>query len=79
MLGQGTFGQVVKGIHLETGEQVAIKIVKNKPAYFNQGLIEINILEMVSSRFFVLFLSTYNNYLCEYLYIFFCLSKLTLS
>ena len=48
LVGQGTFGQVVKGINIDTKEIVAIKIVKNKPAYFNQGLVEIQILEMVN-------------------------------
>eukprot|EP01116_Phalansterium_solitarium_P011157 TRINITY_DN2676_c1_g1_i3.p1 TRINITY_DN2676_c1_g1~~TRINITY_DN2676_c1_g1_i3.p1 ORF type:complete len:784 (-),score=185.19 TRINITY_DN2676_c1_g1_i3:137-2488(-) len=51
MLGQGTFGQVVKCIDIHTNDHVAIKIVKNKPAYFNQGLIEISILEMLNHQF----------------------------
>jgi dual specificity protein kinase YAK1 len=50
MLGKGTFGQVVKCLDLETGEHVAVKIVKNLPAYHNQGLVEVRILELVRCR-----------------------------
>jgi len=50
MLGQGTFGQVVKARNIYTKELVAIKVVKNKPAYFNQGLVEIQILEMLNHQ-----------------------------
>ena len=48
MLGAGTFGQVVKCCNLRTNEHVAVKIVKNKPAYYNQSLMEVAILELVS-------------------------------
>jgi hypothetical protein len=34
-------------MNLHTKELVAIKVVKNKAAYFNQGLLEIQLLEMV--------------------------------
>eukprot|EP01114_Cavostelium_apophysatum_P012643 TRINITY_DN2881_c0_g1_i3.p1 TRINITY_DN2881_c0_g1~~TRINITY_DN2881_c0_g1_i3.p1 ORF type:complete len:952 (-),score=200.28 TRINITY_DN2881_c0_g1_i3:750-3605(-) len=51
MLGQGTFGQVVKSVNIDTKDLVAIKIVKNKPAYFNQGLVEIQILEMLNHQY----------------------------
>jgi dual specificity protein kinase YAK1 len=37
----------VKAVNIDTKDIVAIKVVKNKPAYFNQGLVEIQILEMV--------------------------------
>ena len=33
ILGQGTFGQVVKCQNMKTHEVVAVKVVKNKPAY----------------------------------------------
>jgi dual specificity protein kinase YAK1 len=47
-LGQGTFGQVVKCQNMRTHEIVAVKVIKNKPAYFNQSWMEVTILEMVS-------------------------------
>jgi len=47
LLGQGTFGQVVKCKRLDTGELVAVKAVKNRPAYFNQGMFEVHVLELV--------------------------------
>lgn len=50
ILGQGTFGQVVKCQNMKTHEIVAVKVIKNKPAYFNQSMMEVTILEMVSSR-----------------------------
>lgn len=48
MLGSGTFGQVVKCRVIETGELVSVKIIKNKPAYLKQSLIEVDILKHVS-------------------------------
>jgi dual specificity protein kinase YAK1 len=32
---------------MKTMEVVAVKVVKNKPAYFNQGTMEVSILEIV--------------------------------
>lgn len=49
ILGQGTFGQVVKCQNMKTHEIVAVKVVKNKPAYFNQSMMEVTILELVST------------------------------
>ncbi|KAM0682662.1 dual specificity protein kinase yak1 [Mitosporidium daphniae] len=49
LLGQGTFGQVVKCQNISTGELVAIKIIKNQTAYFNQSMMEVTILEMLNS------------------------------
>ena len=48
ILGQGTFGQVVKCQNMKSHEIVAVKVVKNKPAYFNQSMMEVTILELVS-------------------------------
>ena len=48
VLGQGTFGQVVKCQNMDTHEIVAVKVVKNKPAYFQQSMMEVTILELVS-------------------------------
>ncbi|KAK9253962.1 kinase-like domain-containing protein [Lipomyces tetrasporus] len=49
ILGQGTFGQVVKCQNLKTQEVVAVKVIKNKPAYFNQSMMEVSILEHLNS------------------------------
>eukprot|EP00026_Physarum_polycephalum_P000516 Phypoly_transcript_00517.p1 GENE.Phypoly_transcript_00517~~Phypoly_transcript_00517.p1 ORF type:complete len:1400 (-),score=390.06 Phypoly_transcript_00517:200-4399(-) len=51
LLGQGTFGQVVKCQNCDTDDLVALKILKNKPAYLNQGLVETRILEMLNNQF----------------------------
>ncbi|EGG23072.1 protein serine/threonine kinase [Cavenderia fasciculata] len=48
-LGQGTFGQVVKCQNIDTNELVAVKILKNKPAYHHQGGIEVQMLRLVRS------------------------------
>lgn len=53
VLGQGTFGQVVKCQNLKTQEVVAVKVVKNRTAYFNQSMMEVSVLDLV--------LSTYTN------------------
>ncbi|KAF7361665.1 Serine/threonine-protein kinase ppk15 [Mycena venus] len=50
ILGQGTFGQVVKCQNMKTHEIVAVKVVKNKPAYFNQSMMEVTILEMLNKN-----------------------------
>lgn len=34
---------------MKTHEIVAVKVVKNKPAYFNQSMMEVTILELVSA------------------------------
>ncbi|KAJ3359769.1 dual specificity protein kinase yak1 [Allomyces javanicus] len=51
LLGQGTFGQVVKCHHVQTQEVSAVKVIKNKPAYFNQSLMEVNVLEVLNKQF----------------------------
>lgn len=47
MLGQGTFGQVAKCWNMETKNYVAVKVIKNHPAYYRQGLIEVAIVDVV--------------------------------
>jgi dual specificity protein kinase YAK1 len=37
---------------MKTHEIVAVKVVKNKPAYFNQSMMEVTILELVCSFLF---------------------------
>ncbi|KAF9233322.1 kinase-like domain-containing protein [Melanogaster broomeanus] len=50
ILGQGTFGQVVKCQNMKSNEIVAVKVVKNKPAYFNQSMMEVTILELLNNQ-----------------------------
>jgi len=49
VLGQGTFGQVVKCQNLRTQEVVAVKVIKNKTAYFTQSMMEVSVLDLVRS------------------------------
>ena len=51
-LGKGTFGQVMKCVNVsDRSQSVAVKIVKNKPAYFQQGLVEVRILQLLNRSF----------------------------
>ncbi len=50
LLGQGTFGQVVKCQRVKTGEIVAVKVIKNQPAYFNQSMMEVTVLELLNGK-----------------------------
>lgn len=47
VLGHGTFGQVAKCWVAETNSFVAVKIIKNQPAYYQQALVEVSILRTV--------------------------------
>ena len=49
VLGQGTFAQVFKCRNVRTNEMVAVKIVKNKPAYMRQAAIEIDIFRVLAN------------------------------
>lgn len=50
VLGKGTFGQVVKCQNMATKEVVAVKVIKNKPAYLNQSMMEVSILEHIQQH-----------------------------
>ena len=44
-LGKGSFGQVLNCRDHQTGESVAIKIIRNKKRFHHQALVEIKILD----------------------------------
>jgi dual specificity protein kinase YAK1 len=50
LVGHGTFGQVVKCDDVTNRCQVAIKIIKNKPAYYNQAFMEIRLLKLLNDQ-----------------------------
>lgn len=51
LLGQGTFGQVVKCQNVKTKELVAVKVIKNQAAFFNQSMMEVTVLEMLNQKY----------------------------
>jgi dual specificity protein kinase YAK1 len=50
LLGQGTFAQVFQCIHLQTSKVVAVKIVKNKPAYTRQAGMEVDVFRALQDE-----------------------------
>jgi dual specificity tyrosine-phosphorylation-regulated kinase 1 len=50
LIGKGSFGQVVQAYDSVTENMVAIKILKNRKAFANQGLIEIRILKFLNEK-----------------------------
>ncbi|KAH7586487.1 Serine/Threonine protein kinases active-site signature [Nakaseomyces glabratus] len=50
ILGQGTFGQVVKCQNLQTKEIIAVKVVKSRSEYLNQSISEAKILELLNEK-----------------------------
>jgi serine/threonine protein kinase len=48
LLGQGTFAQVFQCFHVQTGNVVAVKVVKNKPAYTRQAAVEIDVFRALT-------------------------------
>eukprot|EP00191_Tetraselmis_sp_GSL018_P024152 CAMPEP_0177621334 /NCGR_PEP_ID=MMETSP0419_2-20121207/27527_1 /TAXON_ID=582737 /ORGANISM="Tetraselmis sp., Strain GSL018" /LENGTH=475 /DNA_ID=CAMNT_0019121239 /DNA_START=122 /DNA_END=1545 /DNA_ORIENTATION=+ len=51
VLGQGTFGQVVKCWSEAGREYVAVKVIKNQSAYYHQARMEIGVLQLLNRRF----------------------------
>lgn len=49
-IGKGSFGQVAKAFDTVAEEYVAIKIIKNKKAFFDQAQIEIHLLELMNNH-----------------------------
>ncbi|RCK67050.1 Serine/threonine-protein kinase ppk15 [Candida viswanathii] len=50
LLGSGTFGQVVKCQNLTNQSVCAVKVIKSKPAYMNQSLTEVRLLEFLNTN-----------------------------
>lgn len=50
LLGQGTFAQVFQCLHYQTGQMVAVKVVKNKPAYTRQAAMEIDVFRALTKK-----------------------------
>eukprot|EP01052_Picozoa_sp_SAG31_P019258 SAG31_NODE_1397_length_8506_cov_13.069585_6_plen_581_part_00 len=50
VIGSGSFGQVVKARDRVDNVEVAIKIIKNKPAFYKQAKTEVELLEFLNSR-----------------------------
>jgi dual specificity protein kinase YAK1 len=50
LLGSGTFGQVVKCQNLANQSMCAVKVIKSKPAYMNQSLTEVRLLEFLNNN-----------------------------
>ncbi|CAH2079528.1 unnamed protein product, partial [Thlaspi arvense] len=51
LLGHGTFGQVAKCWVPETNSFVAVKVIKNQPAYYQQALVEVSILTTLNKKY----------------------------
>ncbi|XP_041009722.1 dual specificity protein kinase YAK1 homolog [Juglans microcarpa x Juglans regia] len=51
VLGHGTFGQVAKCWDAETNCFIALKIIKNQPAYYQQALVEVSILTTLNKKY----------------------------
>ncbi|KAL5767606.1 hypothetical protein ACOSP7_014202 [Xanthoceras sorbifolium] len=51
VLGHGTFGQVARCLDVETNSFVAVKIIKNQPAYYQQALVEVSILTTLNKKY----------------------------
>ncbi|CAD6259719.1 unnamed protein product [Miscanthus lutarioriparius] len=51
MLGQGTFGQVVKCWDTQTNDYVAVKVIKNQPAFYHQAIMEVSLLRTLNQKF----------------------------
>ncbi len=49
-LGCGSFGQVAQCRDRVTGQLVAVKILRNRKPFYNQGLVEVRTLQYLNSR-----------------------------
>jgi dual specificity protein kinase YAK1 len=68
LLGQGTFAQVFLCECIETGDRIALKVVKNKQAYTRQAAVEIDVFRaLTGSKVNMVHLECYfvhQNHLC---------------
>ena len=51
LLGTGVFAQVVECTCSQTGQSVALKIIKNKSEYFNQAVMEVRVLQQLNLNY----------------------------
>ena len=49
-LGRGSFGQALKCFDYKTWKYVCIKVIKNQSRFFKQGLVEVNVLDYLTSN-----------------------------
>lgn len=50
ILGHGTFGQVAKCQNMVTKDIIAVKVIKSKPAYLKQSMMEVSILDHLNNQ-----------------------------
>ena len=50
MLGKGSFGQVLKVYDHKRKEYSALKIIRNKKHFYNQSIVELNILKFIKDN-----------------------------
>lgn len=50
VIGKGSFGQVVKCLDHKTGQNIAIKLIRNKKRFHHQAVIEVKILEHINEN-----------------------------
>ena len=50
VLGKGSFGIVVKAVDHKLQETVAVKVIRNKKKYHQQGMVEVKVLKLLGER-----------------------------
>lgn len=50
LMGRGSFGQVVKAFDHKEKKEIALKIIKNRPRFYQQALEEIEILKYIKDK-----------------------------
>jgi serine/threonine protein kinase len=46
VLGSGSFGQVVKAYDHKQKEMIALKVLRNRPEFYKQGLVEVSFFSL---------------------------------